>query len=457
MIMKKETLFLLFTTVFLFAISAEKIHAEMYAYVPNSDDNTVSVILVADHTVVATIDVGDSPEGVAVTPDGRFVYVTNSISDNVSVIDTSNNSVETIVLASNSLPRGVAVSPKGLTAFVSNSLSGTLSVIRTSDNAVADNVAVGNRPQGVAVLSNGIFAYVVNSLDNNVSVINTAVNLEVATIAVDTLPRSIVATPQGDFIYVTNFLAGTVSVVRTSDNVVIQTIGVGNGPNGIAITPNGEFVFISNTLADTISTIQTSNNTIINTIGLDAGSNPSGVSVTPDGKFIYVTNTATNTVSVIRISDNSIIATVNVGNSPISLGNFIGDVPDPPTGAVLYSGGGSGCFIATAAFGSQKEQNVRILQEFRDIVLLSHPLGEFIVSLYYRISPPIADFIRDRNTLRAWVRLCLLPLVGIGWVSLKIGPMITMSLLFLLGIGFACLIKFEKTSFWAAKIRMKYK
>jgi YVTN family beta-propeller protein len=61
--------------------------------VVNSGVNSVSVIDAATRTVVATINVGASPWGVAFTPNGAFTYVSNRIANTVSVIDTATNSV----------------------------------------------------------------------------------------------------------------------------------------------------------------------------------------------------------------------------------------------------------------------------------------------------------------------------------------------------------------------------
>ena len=74
-----------------FAISV-KAGAQPFAYITNETDGTVSVINTATNTVVDTVPVGNTPYGVAVTPDGAFVYVTTSPSS-VSVISAASNTV----------------------------------------------------------------------------------------------------------------------------------------------------------------------------------------------------------------------------------------------------------------------------------------------------------------------------------------------------------------------------
>jgi hypothetical protein len=91
-------------------------------------------------------------------------------------------------------------------------------------------------------------------------------------------------------------------------------------------------------------------------------------------------------------------------------------------------GGGGGCFIATAAYGSPMEFHVMIFREFREHFLLTDSPGKTFVNFYYTHSPPLAELISDHDWLRAVARWSLLPLVGMSWMTLHIGPFITLTL-----------------------------
>lgn len=63
-----------------------------------------------------------------------------------------------------------------------------------------------------------------------------------------------------------------------------------------------------------------------------------------------------------------------------------------------------GCFIATAAYGTPTAEQIDVLREFRDAVLLKNTSGYLFVALYYRLSPPVADFIAGNEVVRTLVR-----------------------------------------------------
>src|SRR5258708_17788840 len=173
------------TLLLLGMIGCASASAQCRVYVPTHKSDSVSAISTSNNTVTAVLPVGVQPLSAAVSPDGKFVYVTNSgwflPNNHVSVISTTTNSVlATIPLGQ--FPVGVAFAPNGQFAYIANSSSNNVSVINTALQTVVTTISVGSNPWGVAFSPDGAFAYVSNQSSNNLSVINTATNSVVATV-----------------------------------------------------------------------------------------------------------------------------------------------------------------------------------------------------------------------------------------------------------------------------------
>jgi hypothetical protein len=88
---------------------------------------------------------------------------------------------------------------------------------------------------------------------------------------------------------------------------------------------------------------------------------------------------------------------------------FFNSVAPPPSQQT--QGQQPGCFIATAAYGSDMAREVEVLRQFRGEWLMTNAAGRAFVRFYYRNSPPVADLIRESDGARATVRGALLPIV----------------------------------------------
>lgn len=115
-------------------------------------------------------------------------------------------------------------------------------------------------------------------------------------------------------------------------------------------------------------------------------------------------------VEVLRRNGASVFTKNNNGETP-----FSGLKPDVRKEYIARTGqGNSGCFIATACYGSPNCQEIIVLQRFRDEYLLKSILGSIFVFLYYQTSPPIASFIGEREGLRSFIRKYVIqPIVNV--------------------------------------------
>ena len=194
--------------------------------------------------LIATVPVGPGPANIAVNPVTNKIYVTNSSSNTVSVIDGATNMVTETVIVGDA-PEPVALNPVTNKIYVGNAGANTMTVIDGATNATA-TVVTGTFPTAIAVnpLTNRI--YVANSFSNNVTVIDGATNGTV-TVAADNLPSAIAVNPVTNRIY-----------VATNDNVTVidgasnntTAVNIGIFPGDIAVNSITNKIYVTDSVPD---------------------------------------------------------------------------------------------------------------------------------------------------------------------------------------------------------------
>ncbi len=316
------------------------------AYVVNRFDNAVTVIDTATSTVIDTDPVasgvnpiflgnGNDPVAIAISPNGTRAYVANSGTNTVTIIDTVNNkivdanpatqAVDAIRVFNGSTPEGIVVSPGGRYVYVANRLSGvtvidtlpTTPIIVDANPATPDVIdtitGVGANSKAVAISSDGRYLYVINA--TQVSIIDT-----VALKTVDTDPTTpgtvdpitigtgsnltgVAVSADGSKVYVTNAVTNTVSVIDAVSKSVVRTITVGNAPTGIAI--RGNRAYVGNAIDKSITVINTADDAIIDTIAVPF--RVDSVAVSPDGSLLYLTTFSNGIVTVVRLAPPAVV------------------------------------------------------------------------------------------------------------------------------------------------------
>ncbi|MCK5294647.1 MAG: hypothetical protein KAJ49_08350, partial [Arcobacteraceae bacterium] len=146
-----------------------------------------------------------------------------------------------------------------------------------------------------------------------------------------------------------------------------------------------------------ILNIDTQNNISLNTTILNLGQYIDNI-FSADGRTVNYTSIENNTT---RLKIYFFEDTFSDGESDSILSGVKGNTPK------------EGCFIATAAYGSYFEKDVKVLRDFRDNILLTNIIGEEFVSLYYKYSPSIATTIAQNEFLKTIIRTLLTPIVYI--------------------------------------------
>jgi YVTN family beta-propeller protein len=225
-----------------------------YVYVVNFGSNDLSIVDIDTQQVINNPSLGIVQAGAHIdfTPDGTQAYVTSPPTDEVIIVNLSVNLPVKVIDASTS-PQGIFVSkdpdePIALAASRNGLVPIDTKLAETNIFLISSS---GKRPTGVIIVplvnhERGIIqaAYVTNRNSNDVTVIDLFLNPEFVAnapnpIKVGNAPQGIAATADGKFVVVANSGSGTISVIDTSVNMVKSTVKVGNTPLWLAILEKG--------------------------------------------------------------------------------------------------------------------------------------------------------------------------------------------------------------------------
>lgn len=144
-----------------------------------------------------------SPIEIAVSPDGRALYVVCQDSDELRVVDVSSGTVSKSISVGH-VPRGIFLSRDGNRLYVTNAWSDNVSVIDAKALKVVQTLPAGFEPSGVVADINGETLYVVNRLSNDVSVIDLKTGHEIKRLLAGRGASYLSLSPDGKLIYCTH-------------------------------------------------------------------------------------------------------------------------------------------------------------------------------------------------------------------------------------------------------------
>jgi len=300
------------------------------AYVSHAD-GTVHVINTVTEIDIATIFAGPGAlTGITVNPVTNKVYVVNTASSKVIVIDGSTNTVQT------SIP---LVSP----------LDGV--------------TPVGIFPVDVEVNTILGILYVSNILSLTVVVIDINVGSPTENQIIDVItgfdsPARFAFDPNTNLMYMTNFLKNEITVLDGTKNfllggkAIFSRITIGSTADGLEINPISKKIYVANSGGDTVSVIDvdTDNIETFNTVIkiIPVGVNPIDVGVDPTNNKIYVSNKNEGTFTVINGETDQVEKTIPADISAV-IPRLRGLEVHPVTGDVYVINSGIGIAPGTVS------------------------------------------------------------------------------------------------------------
>ena len=179
------------------------------------------------------VQVGLVPKYVAVTPDGRYVLVTDWCSWDLRIIDAATAKVVATLPMNGSYPRGIAVSPDSSTAYVAVMGSDDVEKVDLRTLTVTGSFVVGENPRHLVMDPAGAYLYASLNSPGDVVKVDLATDAVVGTVHTGEDCRSLAISTDGRSLYVVNYTSDTISKLRASDLSVLQTIPTGVHPIGV--------------------------------------------------------------------------------------------------------------------------------------------------------------------------------------------------------------------------------
>jgi YVTN family beta-propeller protein len=349
-----------------------------------------------------------TPLNMALSPDGRELYVACEASDTVIVVDAAARE-KVAEIPAGGQPTDVTFHPNGKWAYVSNRLDDSVSAISVPARKVLQTIPVGDEPHGVLTDRSGRFLYVLNTSTDSISVIDTESLAEVKRLEASRNPWSLALSPDGSQILATNALSRFVPfrtpsmsevTVIDAERAVVEDRIVVSGANlvmGVDWHPSGEFglVTLNRTKNLVPMTRLLQGWTITNGLGivwrdgrvdqvlLDEPNmcfpDPSDVAITPDGHLALVTSSGSNRVAVVDVPKMiSMLETASEYDRQHVFPNHVGkptefvvkhiSTHDSPRG-VLITPDGRSAFVANSLDDSLTVIDLKTLEAVKRIDL----------------------------------------------------------------------------------------
>ncbi len=297
--------------------------------VVNKSNHLVALVDPATYATVATVPTGKGPHEVAVSPDGRFAYVSDYGSftflrdqeqqppgNSITVVDLKARKVKaTYPLGQYTQPHGIWVSKDGKLVWVTTEGAQSVLELEAATGKILHTWQTGQQTSHMVVPTpDEKKLFVANIGSGSVTVIERATD-KVTSIPTAAGAEGIDVSPDGREVWVSSRIANSISILDVATHRILATITSGGQfPIRLKFTPDGKQVLVSNAQSNKVAIFDAKARQLVGEV--EVGSVPVGILITPDGRRAFVANTNSHHVTVIDLGSRKVVTKFATGQEP---------------------------------------------------------------------------------------------------------------------------------------------
>ena len=296
----------------------------------NKSDHEAVLVDPATLTPVARLATGRGPHEVAVTPDGRLAYISNygmfgvfregqrvsEPGNTLTVLDLQTRTVkDTIDLGEYTQPHGLAVSRDGRRLWVTCETAQSVLELDAATGAILKVWKTGQNTSHMIVPGVDEAKLFITSIRSGSATIIDRATDRVTSFETGPGAEGVDVSPDGREVWVTNRADSSISILDArGDSLIAKIESGGRFPIRVKFTPDGREAWVSCLQSDAVTVFDARTRSLLAT--LPVGAAPVGIQMTPDGTRAYVANTNADLVTVFDVPARKILATFTTGNEP---------------------------------------------------------------------------------------------------------------------------------------------
>ncbi|HEV2352177.1 MAG TPA: cytochrome D1 domain-containing protein [Terriglobia bacterium] len=296
-------------------------------YVTNSESGDITVIDLARLKVVGDIQVGAAVHGAAVQADGRKLFTTVESNNTLRIIDTTTNKIEATIKLTGR-PNQCAVTPDGKYVAAPIRNGDSVDIVDVAQRQVIKTLPV-KIPHNCFSAGSDRYLFVSSMGSDEIDRIDLTTMQYSGKTPVGGVPRPYVVTKDGRTMYVAlsdlhGFAMVDVAGKKPIRKFRMPAINPTPRPHpfepintlthGLALTPDETELWVTSLLDDCMYVYNVAEKKIVARV--PTGEAPNWVTFSPDGKYCCVSNAGSDDCSIIDVKTRKEVARIRVGKVP---------------------------------------------------------------------------------------------------------------------------------------------